>query len=340
VLADMEKEKLPVKNQSLIDNTNANRLFTLVGEGPELAALYNHWADMLQKEKKKGGGGGGGGGQSDGKIPPELLMELLQMIQNEQGVRSETRAANEIARQRREAADARPADAAEAARQAAEAAAQADARKVGARQIELREELAGLLDKYNPPPSDDPNDALDDALADAVPGFGEYSGKGSENKLPPDLVELMGRTGKAMGDAASLLGQGETSSPAIAAETEALELLALLFEKSAEKSPSQATGMMQQMKEAMMAGGKPGDQSGKKPGGKPGSKPGQGSTGSGSVAAGNHGTHSGDTENRENEKATGKIPGHIPPEYRGAIETYHNRLDKLTAAKPAGGKKP
>ena len=325
------------RNQALVDSTGSNRLFGVIADGPAMAALYNHWAEMLQTDQDKGGGGGDG--KSDGKIPPELLMALLQMIQSEQEIRSATRATHEMGQQRSAAVEAAPGASAEA-RQAAAAENLKAANKIGGEQVGLARELAHLLDKYDPPASNDPHEALDNALGNAVPGYDEYSGKGESQKLPPKLVELLNQTGAAMADAATLLDKGETASPTIAAETEALELLALLFDESAKQSPSQATSAMQAMMDAMTGQGQG---KGKKGKGKAGNKPGMGNGGNGSVApARNGGAAAVETPLRDDATtgAEGKTPGNIPPEYRDAIEAYHARLDKLPATGSTGGKQP
>ena len=114
-------------------------------------------------------------------------------------------------------------------------------------------------------------------------------------------IKLLGAVGGVMGEAAEILGRPETGLPAIAAETEAIELLL----RSKKINPKGGGG------------------SGSSPGGGGG-----GTTNDSALALVGSGTN--DKEVREDRgvsQATGESGTALPEEFRAGLDEYFNRLE-------------
>lgn len=284
VTDDMEKERAFPRNQEMVAFASNNQLFGMMAEGRKLAALYEAWADKLKGEE--GGGGGGGGGGKGAQIPAEVLATIMQLIEDEQDLRTETRGAK--------------------SREAAEL--------VGGLQEDVLHHLGGLLYRYTRiPPEEAAVDILDPEMAGKYATLAE-----GRRPLPAKLVNLLNAAGNAMNDAGGRLKGGSADAQAIAAETEAIEILASVFKEGSGKSGGspQAGAMMRQMMQRAMAQGK-------------GSSPGQGQTGTGAAKGSGQGTNKSDTGPRAGDQAGGETGGLVPPEFRAQIETYNKEFDQL-----------
>ncbi len=294
----MDKEKAFPRNQEVIALSGDNNLFMVMEKGRPLAALYAAWAEKL-KDKEKGGGGGGKQGS---QIPPEVLAALMRMIEQEQDLRWETRSVGDQAAQRGETSPG--------------ADTKAAAGLLSGMQDEVLRDLVLLARRYqNPPENERAVDVLD-------PGaFGEYATLiDGKRPLPGKLLNLMGAAAHAMDDGKNLLASGQAGAPTIAAETEAIELLAKIFAEGSGKpgkpGPPQP-GMMQKMMAKMMKGAGSGNQ------------PGHGQQGNGTAHGQGKGVHQGGEAAKSGDPAGGDAGGLVPPEFQADIEAYHQQMDKL-----------
>ena len=123
----------------------------------------------------------------------------------------------------------------------------------------------------------------------------------AENEFPKEIA-LLTRVAEVMGEAAAILDRAETGSPAIGAETEAIELLL----QSKRINP--------------------------KGGGGGGSSPGGGGTGttidSALALVGGGANEKEVREDRGVSQATGESGPALPEEYRTGLDEYFNRLEK------------
>jgi hypothetical protein len=127
-----------------------------------------------------------------------------------------------------------------------------------------------------------------------------------ESEFPLEIA-LLTQVAKIMGEAAQILGRPETGSPAIGAETEAIELLL----KSRRINP--------------------------KGGGGGGSSPGGGGTGTtvdSAMALLGGGVNEKEVrEDRGVSQATGESGPALPEEFRTGLDEYFNRLEKGTSSR-------
>lgn len=153
-----------------------------------------------------------------------------------------------------------------------------DAKKLSAKQVELRERIDGAVRRIG-------------ELPDAESNFG-YE------------LELLGAVGRVMDEAANILARPDTGPPAIAAETEVIELLL----QAKRCNPKKGGG-----------GG------GSTPGGggaeDPAEQPALALVGSGA-------NEKARPDEREVQQATGESGRTLPEEFRAGLDEYFNQLEK------------
>lgn len=319
IIEDMEKKGLDARNSELASQYAGNQMFTSVSGGKELADLYRAWAKMLKKEGGGGGGGEGGGGDED-SLPAELLATFMAMIESEQNLREETRAVGQQAMARGDDLDAKMLDEAISADEEKKQRAVIDHEREAATvvlAVGQEDQLRLLIRTHkayaNPPESERAVDLLPTDFS------GEY-GTFVEGKrpLPGKVLELMGYVGKAMDDANSRLKAGQADGETIAAQTEAIELLASIFDQDGGKGSGKPSSQMAK-KMAKQGKGK----------GK-GDKPGKGQTGEGTASHEiGDGSHTDPAARAESNKNAGLEGGFVPPEFQGDIDAYHVAVDKM-----------
>jgi uncharacterized low-complexity protein len=242
---------------------------------------FDRLADDLVTPKKGGGGGGGGGGKGRPSLPPEVVLEAMRILEAEMILREETRVAEQ----------ARKGLAAE---------------RFTERAATLATNQRLLADRIG---------KLATTLADAVLGdlpfgkelplFGPLPIPDGSREFAPE-IELFRAVEQVMQEASGILQTPHTGAKAIAAETEAIELLL------SAQSPCGCEG----------GGG----------GGGGGATPGGGSTGSTRNSAlalvGRGNKDKGGGEAVEKQQATGASGRVLPDEFRAGLDAYFNRFEQ------------
>ena len=203
------------------------------------------------------------GSKSRSSLPPSVVLEVLQILENEVNLREETRVAEQ----------ARPALAAEDFGK--------QARGLSKTQSDLADRVEKVIDRIKD-------------LPDSETEFG-YE------------INLLNQVGVVMEDATGILASPDTGAPAIAAETDAIELLL----QSKRINP--------------------------KSGGGGGSSPGGGGRGTTSDSAltllGNGVNQKEVREDRGISQATGDSGPALPEEFRSGLDQYFNKLERSPAGK-------
>jgi hypothetical protein len=239
----------------------------------------DRWADELVPPPQDGGGGGAGDGPPPESLPPEVVLEAMLILEAETNLREETRVAEQL----------RPSLDAEAFT--------ARAGGLAVAQQGLAERVGGLVEQLS--------------LADAVMRFDDeierikreiMPGRGRPPKFAKE-VRLFRQVQAAMAESRDILAGSDTGRRAIAAETEAIELLL----------------------QSQFGGGDGG-------GGGGGGSPGGGSTGATRNAAlarlgeGVNGQARPDAP--EEDQAIGRSGAVLPEEFRDGLDAYFNAFER------------
>jgi hypothetical protein len=247
----------------------------------------DRWADELVPPPQDGGADGGGGdGPPPENLPPEVVLETMLILEAETNLREETR----IAEQLRPSLD--------------DGAFKARAGGLAAEQQELVERVGGLVEQLG--------------MVDGVIRFDDEIERMKREILPgrrrpPKFakeIQLFKKVQDVMAETRGILAGPDTGRRAIAAETEAIELLL----------------------QSQFGGGSGG-------GGGGGGSPGGGSTGATRNAAlarlGEGVNSQARTEAPEEEQAIGKSGIVLPEEFRDGLDAYFNAFERGRDA--AGG---
>jgi hypothetical protein len=247
----------------------------------------DRWADELVPSPQDGGGDGGGGdGPPPESLPPEVVLEAMLILEAETNLREETRIAEQL----------RPSLDAEAFKTRAGG--------LAAAQHALAGRVDGMVEQLG--------------MADAVIRFDEEVERMKREILPgrsrpPKFareIQLFKTVQMVMAESRDILAGPDTGRRAIAAETEAIELLL----------------------QSQFGGGDGG-------GGGGGGSPGGGSTGgtrNAALARLGEGVNSqARTEAPEEEQAIGRSGTVLPEEFRDGLDAYFNAFERGRDA--AGG---
>ena len=246
----------------------------------------DRWADELVPPPQDGGGDGSGDGPPPENLPPEVVLETMLILEAETNLREETRVAEQV----RPSLDA--------------GAFKARAGGLASEQQELAERVGGLVEQLG--------------MADTVIRFDDEIERMKREILPgrsrpPKFakeIQLFKRVQEVMAETRGILAGPDTGRRAIAAETEAIELLL----------------------QSQFGGGDGG-------GGGGGGSPGGGSTGATRNAAlarlGEGVNSQARTEAPEEEQAIGKSGIVLPEEFRDGLDAYFNAFERGRDA--AGG---
>jgi hypothetical protein len=218
----------------------------------------DRWADDLVDPASSGACPGS---RSRSSLPPSIVLEVLQILENEVNLRDETRVAEQ----------------ARAALAAEEFGKQA--RNLSKTQDDLKDRVVKVTDRIKD-------------LPDAENEFG-YE------------INLLGQVAVVMEDATDILAKPDTGAPAIAAETDAIELLL----QSRRINPKGGGG------------------GGSSPGGG-----GRGTTRDSALALIGNGLNQKEVrEDRGTSQATGDSGPALPEEYRSGLDQYFNKLERSPA---------
>jgi hypothetical protein len=247
----------------------------------------DRWADELVPPPQDGGGDGSGGdGPPPESLPPEVVLEAMLILEAETNLREETRVAEQV----RPTLDA--------------GAFQARADRLAGAQQGLAERVGGIVEQLD--------------MADAVIRFDDEIERMKREILPgrsrpPKFareIQLFKKVQMVMTESRDILAGPDTGRRAIAAETEAIELLL----------------------QSQFGGGDGG-------GGGGGVSPGGGSTGgtrNAALARLGEGVNSqARTEAPEEEQAIGRSGTVLPEEFRDGLDAYFNAFERGRDA--AGG---
>ena len=240
----------------------------------------DRWADELVPPPQDGNGGGGGGdGPPPESLPPEVVLETMLILEAETNLREETRVAEQV----------RPSLVAGAFK--------ARAGGLAAAQHALAKRVGGIVEQLD--------------MADTVMRFDEEIERMKREILPgrskpPKFareIQLLNKVQEVMAESRVILTGPDTGRRAIAAETEAIELLL----------------------QSQFGGGNGG-------GGGGGGSPGGGSTGAtrnAAIARLGEGVNSrARTEAPEEEQAIGKSGIVLPEEFRNGLDAYFNAFER------------
>ena len=239
----------------------------------------DRWADELVPPPEDGGGDGGGDGPPSESLPPEVVLETMLILEAETNLREETRVAEQL-------------------RPSLDAGAFED-RAVGlaAAQQGLAERMGGLVEQL--------------AAAGEVIRFDDEIERMKREILPgrsrpPKFakeMQLFRQVRAVMNESRGILASPDTGRRAIAAETEAIELLL----------------------QAQFGGGSGG-------GGGGGGSPGGGGTGATRHAAlarlGEGVNSQARHEAPEEEQAIGRSGTELPEEFRSGLDAYFNAFER------------
>ena len=240
----------------------------------------DRWADELVPPPQDGGGDGGGGdGPPPESLPPEVVLEAMLILEAETNLREETRVAEQV----RPSLDA--------------GAFKARAGGLAAAQQALANRVGGIVEQLD--------------MADTVMRFDEEIERMKREILPgrsrpPKFareIQLLNKVQEVMAESRVILAGPDTGRRAIAAETEAIELLL----------------------QSQFGGGNGG-------GGGGGGSPGGGSTGAtrnAAIARLGEGVNSqARTEAPEEDQAIGKSGIVLPEEFRNGLDAYFNAFER------------
>ncbi len=99
ILAEMKESGIDLGLDELRTLLASNHSFVATENSQKWAEKLTEWAKKLEGEKdKQGGGGGGGGGQSPEDEDFEFMLRVMKMVQQEQDLRAQTRALEQLRR--------------------------------------------------------------------------------------------------------------------------------------------------------------------------------------------------------------------------------------------------
>ncbi len=239
----------------------------------------DRWADELVPPPQDGGGAGGDGdGPPPESLPPEVVLEAMLVLEAETNLREETRVAEQV----------RPSLDAEAF--------QARADRLAGEQQGLAERVGGIVEKLDLP--DGPlrfDEEIERMKREILPG------RSKQTKFAKE-IKLFRQAQAVMSEARGILAAPDTGRRAIAAETEAIELLL----------------------QAQFGGGGGGGGAGGSPGGGA-----TGGTRNAALARLGEGVNSqARNEAPEEEQAIGKSGSVLPEEFRDGLDAYFNAFER------------
>lgn len=100
ILDDMRETKIDIGLEEVRSKLSANHSYQAAEEAKKWADKLTEWAKKLEGEKDQDGGGGGGegGGPSPEDEDFEFMLRVMKMVQQEQDLRSRTRALEQLRR--------------------------------------------------------------------------------------------------------------------------------------------------------------------------------------------------------------------------------------------------
>ncbi len=99
IFDEMRASQIDIGLEQIIGMLGSNHSFVATENSKKWADKLTEWAKKLEGEKDKdGGGGGGGGGQSPEDEDFEFMLRVMKLIQQEQDVRAQTRALEQLRR--------------------------------------------------------------------------------------------------------------------------------------------------------------------------------------------------------------------------------------------------
>ncbi len=102
ILDEMRSSQIDIGLEEIRSLLSKNKTYTATEDSKRWADQLTAWATKLEAEKggKSGGGGGGGGGeQSPEDEDFEFMLRVMKLIQQEQDIRSQTRALEQLRRE-------------------------------------------------------------------------------------------------------------------------------------------------------------------------------------------------------------------------------------------------
>lgn len=255
VIEEMKSEDLLGNLQRLADRMTSQQGLA-IAEAEYWSDALDRWAEDIVDSAAKGEGQGGKKGKKS--LPPAIVLEVMQVLEQEMNLRDRTR----VAEQSKEAATAD--------------AYRATANELTQSQVQLRDRIAATRQKI-------------ETLPDAQSEFERELG-------------LLTQVDAVMQEAAAILSQPNTGRGAIAAETEAIELLLQARRSSPQKS---------------------GGGGGTDPGGGGG-----GTTDEAAIALVGPGVNPNELRQERNvSQETGNAGSGLPEEFRSGLDEYFQRLE-------------
>ena len=100
LLDEMRESRIDIELEEIRTLLVANKSYTATEGAKKWADKLNEWAKKLEGDKDKAGGGGGGegGGPSPEDEDFEFMLRVMKLIQQEQDLRSQTRALEQLRR--------------------------------------------------------------------------------------------------------------------------------------------------------------------------------------------------------------------------------------------------
>jgi hypothetical protein len=98
IFDEMRASQIDIGLEKIIGMLGSNHSYVATENSKKWADKLTEWAKKLEGEKDKAGGGGGGGGQSPEDEDFEFMLRVMKLIQQEQDVRAQTRALEQLRR--------------------------------------------------------------------------------------------------------------------------------------------------------------------------------------------------------------------------------------------------
>lgn len=98
ILDEMKSSQIDSGLEEIRTVLGSNHSFIATEQSKKWADKLTEWAKMLEGEKEKDGGGGGGGGQSPEDEDFEFMLRVMNLVQQEQDLRAQTRALEQLRR--------------------------------------------------------------------------------------------------------------------------------------------------------------------------------------------------------------------------------------------------
>jgi hypothetical protein len=111
ILDEMRSSQIDIGLEEVRSQLAKNHTYTATENSKRWADQLTAWAKKLEGEKDgdSGGGGGGGGGQSPEDEDFEFMLRVMKLIQQEQDIRSQTRALEQLRRETSTSTESEPA---------------------------------------------------------------------------------------------------------------------------------------------------------------------------------------------------------------------------------------